>query len=233
MATNLPYDLQALQDRINTLVNNDNDTPADGDDEWLTRLNLIYQAIGNWEAQDVLWNELWTTYTHGSTLSAATTYVITATDFRFPGGYIRLTLNGATSYIPIIKPSQAQSNIDVSRQAAYFTGNNNAGWTLNLTWTPASGDGTFGATLAFDYYKYAFKPATAAQKPEMSDPNYIVYWVAGQQNLLEGNNNQYSVYDAQSLECLDNMRIMNDLLPDYQDNRVEDVDALHGAVLGE
>lgn len=234
MATNLPYDLQTLQDRIHTLVENDPDTPDTTDDEWTTRLNLINQAIGNWESADILWNELWTTYTHPSVLTGTTTYALsTLADFRFPGGYIRLTLNGITGYIQVIKPSQARQYIDGGGQAAYFTGNNNAGWTLNLTWTPTANDGTLGATLAFDYYKYAIKPSGVSDKVEMSDPNYIIYWVAAQKNLLESNNNQYSVYDAQATECMDNMRTLNYQLPDYQDNRVEDIDVLHGAVLGE
>lgn len=236
MANVEPETLQDLMDAINTNVSNDSDTPTEADDadEWGARLNLIYMAIRLWGVtQDVLWNELWTTYT-GTTLSATTTYALSSlTDFRFPGGYLRLTLNGNTGYVPIIKPSQARQYIDDGRHAAYFTGSNNAGWTLNLTWTPASGDGTFGATFLFDYYKYPLKPTATTDKVEMSDPNYIVFWVSAQKALLESQNNKYGVYDAQATECLDNMRTMNDLLPDYQDNTVENVDALHGAVIGE
>lgn len=234
MANNQPYDLQALQDRINTLVSNDSDTPDTDDEEWDTRLNLIYQAIGIWEDQDVLWNELWKTYTHGSTLSGTTTYALSSlTDFRFIGGYLRLTLSGVTSYVPIIKPSQARSYIDAGIKAAYITGNDNAGYTLNLTWTPTSGDGTYGATAAFDYYKRALKPTATTDEVEMSSPGFIIFWVAAQKSLLESQNNKYSVFDGQATEILDNMRTMNDLLPDYQDNTVENTDALNGAVLGE
>ena len=236
MANNQPYDLQALMDRINTLVSNDSDTPTSStdSDEWNTRLYLIYQAIGTWEDQDVLWNELWKTYTHGSTLSATTTYALSSlTDYRFMGGYVRLTLNGATSYIKVISPKQAREYIDASERAAYITGNDNAGYTLNLTWTPASSDGTFGATVVFDYYKRALKPSATTDEVEMSSPGYIIFWVAAQKALLEGQRNKYSVYDALAVEALDNMRIFNDLLPDYQNNRVQDTDALHGAVLGE
>lgn len=236
MANNQPYDLQALMDRINTLVSNDSDTPTSSEDsdEWNTRLNLIYTAIGVWEDQDVLWNELWKTYTHGSTLSGTTTYSLSSlTDYRFAGGYLRLTLNGQTSYIPFIKPHQARTYTDGGKQAAYITGNDNAGYTLNLTWTPTSGDGTFGATAAFDYYKRALKPTATTDEVEMSSPDFIIFWVASQKALLESQNNKYGVFDAQATEVLDNMRILNDLLPDYQDNTVEDTDALHGAVLGE
>jgi hypothetical protein len=232
MATNLPYTLQDIQDRINTLVSNDNDTPSSNDDEWGTRSNLIYQAIGNWESADVLWNELWTTYS-GTALSGNTTYDIGADDFRFPGGYLRLVLNDVTNYVLIIKPELAQAYTSAGQKAVYFTGSNLDGRVLNLTWTPASGDGTYGATFYFDYYKYAENPSAVSDTVEMSDPNYIVYWVAAQKNLLESKNNQYSVYDGRATECFDNMRIMNDLLPEHQNNVVENIDALHGAILGE
>jgi hypothetical protein len=227
-------------DQINTLVSNDSDTPTSSSDsdEWTARLNLIYAAIRLWgTTQDVLWNELWATYTHGSTITASTTISLSAlTDFRFPGGFIRMTLNGATTYVPIIKAEHAQTYRLSGQKAAYFTGSSQAGWTLNLTWTPTSGDGTFGATMVFDYYKYPYKPpgtSPSTEKLEMSDPNFVVFWVAGQKSLLEGSNNKYQIYDAQATESLDNMRVMNDLLPDYQDNRVEDTDVLNGAVLGE
>lgn len=236
MASTDPQTLQDLQDQINTLVSNDSDTPAStGDDEWTTRLNLIYAAIRLWgTSKDVLWNELWTTFTVVSTLSAATTYLMsTLLDFRFPGGYLRLTLNGATTYIPIIQAEQAQNYIAGGTRAAYFTGSQQTGFTLNLTWTPTAGDGTFGATAKFDYYKFPFKPTATTDKVEMSDPNFIVFWVAAQKALLESQNNKYAVYDSQATECLDNMQIMNDLLPDYQSNQVENTDAQHGAILGE
>jgi len=236
MANTDPVTLQNLMDEINTLVSNDSDTPTstDDSDEWNARLNLINTAIRIWgTTQDVLWNELWKTFT-GSTLSASTTISLASlTDFRFAGGFLRLVLSGATTYIPFIQAEQAQDYIANGRRGAYLTGNNNSGWTLNLTWTPTSGDGTYGATYYFDYYKYPVKLSATSDKVEMSDPNFIVFWVAAQKALLESQNNKYQVYDSQATESLDNMRVMNDVLPDYQNNQVDDVDLLHGAIIGE
>lgn len=236
MANVEPLTLQDLMDQINTLVSNDSDTPtAAADlDEWTARLNLIYAAIRLWgTTQDILWNELWATYTHGATLLASLTTVLTITDYRWPGGYLRLTLSGNVNYIPIIKAENAQSWIQEGRQAAYITGSQQAGFTLNLTVLPSAANGLLGATIAFDYYKFPFKPTAVGDKVEMSDPNFIVFWVAAQKALLESQNNKYSVFDAQATESMDNMRIMNDLLPDYQNNQVENTDALNGAVIGE
>lgn len=235
MANNQPYDLQDLQDRIHTLVDNDPDTPATDDDEWSTRLNFIYQAIGNWEGQDVFWDELWKTYTHADVVAASdSTYTISNTDFKTPpGGFLRLILNGVTSYVPFISPEQYQTYGGEAR-VAYITGSNLAGWTLNLGWTPVDGDGTVGATMRFDYYKMAAIPTLTTDKVEMSDPNYIVYWVAGQKSLADSQNNKYSVYDTMAQRCMDNMRVMNELNGSYQSNAIEDLDFInHGAVLGE
>lgn len=225
-ATNLPYTLQDCQHRINALVENDNDTPATTDDEWATRLYLIYQAIGNWEGQDVQWRELWKTYTHASTVAASDTdYTIANTDFKMPpGGFVRLTLTN-TSYIPVISPEEYQS-YGGEAKVCWFTGNNIDGWVLNLGWTPVAGDGTVGATIKFDYYKMANRPTGVSEKFEMSDPNYIIYWVSAQKALLESQNNKFSAYNTMAQDCMDRMRVANELHANYQDNQLQDIDAI-------
>lgn len=236
MASNLPYTLDDLQTRIHTLVENDNDTPETTDDEWEIRLNLINQSIGKWEAEDVLWDELWTSYTHGSTVTSATTYSLSSlTDFRFAGGSVQFILNGATTNVEIVSPEQSQ--IDYDNKVVWFTGNNKDGWTLNLSWTPADGDGTYGATIKILYYKYATRFTTdslTTAKPEMSDPNYIVYDVAAAKSLMESRNNQFSIYNTEALVRLDKMKQMNEAKPHYQNSKVEDNDSIaYNAVIGE
>lgn len=233
MASNLPYDLQDIQDRINTLVSNDADTPTSGDDEWNTRLNLIYQSIGKWESMDIDWNELWDSYTHGSTIAANTsTYTLTLlTDLKRVGGWVKLTLNGADSLVQVVSPAQSQTFND--DRIVWFTGNNKDGWTLNLGWTPIAGDGTVGATISFPYYRYAFKPIATTDLVEMSDPNFIVYDVAAVKSLMESKNNLWSVYNTEALNCMDRMKMMNELNPPYQDNSIEDIDVINSAIIGE
>lgn len=109
-------------------------------------------------------------------------------------------------------------------------GNQKAGFTLRLCFTPVAGDGVYGATFEFDYYKFPFKPEAAADKVEMADPNYIVYKVAATKALLESQNNKYSVFDGEATDCMENMAIMNDLAGD---GHMEDDDNDNGAVLGE
>jgi hypothetical protein len=223
-------------DTINSLVSNDSDTPLSTDDEWAVRLNLINIAIDKWSMGDVFWDELWTTYTHASTVSAARTYTITATDLRFLGGSLQLTLDGATSYVQIISPEEYETYAGEAR-VAYITGNVSAGWTLNLGWTPVAGDGTFGATISFNYYKYATKftsSSNTTDEPEMSDPNYIIYDVAATKSLLESKNNQFSIFSTEAGKSLDNMRIINDIKPSNNSDRMEDSDAtVYSSVIGE
>lgn len=236
MSSNLPYTLNDLQTRINTLVSNDNDTPSSTDDEYEVRINLINQSIGKWESQDVFWDELWTTYTHGSTVTSATTYTLTFTDFRFLGGQARFILSGQTTYVPVISAEEYQGYAGEAR-VVYITGNNNSGWTLNLGWTPVSGDGTYGATIKLDYYKYATRfttSSTSTDKTEMSDPNYIIYDVSATKSLLESKNNQFSIYSAEAERSLSNMRVLNDIKPSMNRDVVEDADAVvNSAIWGE
>lgn len=238
MASNLPYTLQDLQDRINTLYNNDTDTPEAESDDWNLILNLINMSIGKWEGQDVLWDELWTSYTHGATISASTaSYSLSSlTNLRKPGGFLKLTLNGSDDYIELISPEEYQTYGGEAR-VAFITGNNSAGWTLTLGWTPVAGDGTTGATMSFPYYKFAtrFNSASAvSDKPELADPNYIVYDVAAAKSLMESKNNQFSVYSTEAANCLDRMRTMNEVTAPYQNGFMEDIDFINnGASIGE
>lgn len=235
MATNSPLSLDDLQARIHTLVENDNDTPTSGDDEFAIRLNLINQSIGKWETEDVLWDELWTIHTHGSTVDSNTTYSLsTLTSMRFPGGSLQLVLNGNTTLIPLISPEE--SPLHTSDRVAWLTGNNKDGWTLNLSWTPVSGDGTYGATIKLPYYKYAYRftASDGSVEVEMSDPNYIIYDSAAAKSLMESRNNQFSIYNTEALIRLDKMKQMNEASVHNQDNQVEDTDAeVYGAVMGE
>lgn len=236
MSSNFPYSLQDLQDRINTLVSNDSDTPAAIDDEWTVRINLINQAIGKWESSDVHWDELWTSYTHNTVVVAADTdYVLTIADLRFPGGFIKLSLNGGDTYIQVVSPEEYQ-RYQMEARCVYFTGNPSTGYTLNLGWTPVAGDGTVGATIKFPYYKYATRFTSSSlttAKPEMSDPNFLVYDVAATKSLLESKNNQFSVFSTDAEASMNNMRIMNDIKPPFQSDMMDDLDYIdNGSIIG-
>lgn len=230
MASLQPYTVQDLLDEIYVAVDNDPTSSTDSSqDEWTARVRLINSGIREWEKQDVYWNELWTPYTISNNVGASQTISLSMTDFRFPGDYVAFTLNGAVTNIEIIKPEEAFKYVNAGSRAAYITGNNSAGWTLNLTWVPASGDGVFGSVATFHYYKSALKMAAATDKPEMSDPSYLISYVAYIKNLFNGRVDLAEAYQASAIEAMDNMRIRNEMRVHYGSTEIEDNDLVRNS----
>lgn len=226
MTATVPMTTQDIMDEIYVAVDNDPSSSTTQDDEYTARLRLINMAIKSWEREDVLWDELWSTYTHGSTVSATTTYTISATDYRSAGSYMQFTLNGANTYLEIVKPEEAFKYAQTGSKAVYITGNPSVGWTINLTWTPVSGDNFFGSTMSFNYYKSASRMVLTTDKPEMSDPSYIVNFVAYRKNLYNGRSNVAQDYLAQTQTCIDKMKVRNAMRVHYGSRELEDLDLI-------
>jgi hypothetical protein len=223
-----PKTLQDLQDRIHLLYENDPNTPATTDDEWTIRLGLINQMIEDWGlSEDVLWNELFRTYTHGSAIVAGTTaYPLSITSMRFPGSQVKFTdANGNWLFLSVIEPYATTNFYDNTRQC-FFTGDPGNGYTLNLAFSPLANDGITGLTPSFKYYKFPNLLSATTDKPEMGDTGFITYGVAAYKHLMDGNSNQYSVFDGKSTFAMDNMKIRNEMLPPNSDMRMDDVDLI-------
>lgn len=236
MATpTVPMTVQDIMDEIYVAVDNDPTNSTNQDDEWTARLRLVNMAIKAWEREDVLWNELWSPSTPGA-VTSATSYPLDVNDFRFAGSYMKFTLNGADTYLEIIKPEEAfkYTANNIGSKAVYITGNPSTGYSVNLTWTPSNGDGFFSATMSFNYYKSAKRmTATTTDKPEMSDPSYIVNFVAYRKNLYNGRSNVAQDYLTQTQDCMDSMKIRNAMRVHYGSSELEDVDLVrNNASLG-
>lgn len=234
MASILPKTVQDLMDEIYVAVDNDPTNSTNVDDEWTARLRLINMAISNWESQDCYWNELWDTYTHASTVSSATSYPIAAADYRLPGSYMKFTLNGSDTYLEIVHPEEAFKYAKNGAAAVYITGNQRDGFTINLTFTPADGDQYYGSTMSHNYYKSATRMTTTTSDiPEMSDPEYIVNFVAYRKNLYNGRSNVASDYQAAAQRCMDDMISRNDERVNYGSSAIEDIDSIrYNSVMG-
>ena len=235
MAALQTYTVQDLLDEIYVNVDNDPTSSTDNtQDEWTARVRLINSGIREWAKQDVYWNELWTPYTHGSTISASQAYVLTMTDFIFAGSFAAFTLNGNVTYVEIVKPEEAFKFANTGSRACYITGNNAVGWTLNLTWIPAVGDGVYyGATLSFNYYKAPLKMALATDKPEMRDPSFLISYVSYIKNAFNGRTTLAEIYQSAMEESMDNMRINNEVRVHYGGEEIEDNDLIrNSAALG-
>lgn len=234
MAATIPMTLQDILDEVYVAVDNDPTSSITVDDEQTARIRLCNMAIKKWEGvKEVFWNELWATYTHAATVSTATTYIISATDYRFAGSYMKFTLSGSDAYLEIVKPEEAFKYALSGSKAVYITGNPSAGWTINLTWTPASGDGFFGATMSHNYYKSATRLSAVTDKPEMPDPSFIVNFVSYRKNLYNGRSNVASDYRDEMQTSLDNMVVRNAVGVNYSSSEIADLDIIrNNASLG-
>ena len=240
-----PFTVQDILNQVYVNVDDDPTSATTQDTEWQARVFLINSAIGAWERQDVYWKELWTQY-QGTTVTSTMVYPVNATDFRQPGSLIYLTSpTGAVTFIDVIPNDRAitYTNRDTSgsfgggssrAQAAFFTGNQATGWNLNFTWMPTPDDSKFGSTISFYYYKSANRVAAATDVVEMSDPSYAVWYVTAQKQLFYNRTDMASDALSQATEAMYNMRIKNELLVNYGDNEIVDVDLFRtNASLGE
>jgi hypothetical protein len=225
MASATPMSLQDILDEIYVNVDDDPTSSTTQDDEQTARIRLVNSGIRAWERQDVYWRELWTLYT-GQALSNTNTYPIDASDFLQPGSLLYLTdASGNVTFIDVIDPTQAiRYAQNGESRAAYFTGNQNTGFTLNLTWTPTTGDNAYGLTYSFYYYKSASRLAFTNDIPEMMDSNYLVWYATAQKHLFNNRTDMAQDAMAQAQDCMDNMRIKNELMVNYGDNSLQDVE---------
>lgn len=229
------YTLQVVQDRVHILVENDPNTPSTTDDEWTVRYQLIRQAVNNWESEDVYWDELWNTYSHATPVTAGVTaysLVSTLPDFNSAGSFIKFTdTSGNYQYMEVVKPEDMTERRD-NAHVVFFTGDTGNGYTLNLGFKPVANDGFTGSTISFMYYKSASTPASASDvtwAPQMSNPDYITFWVVAQKHLMDGNTNQFNVFSGMAQDNLDKMKIFNETKPVNSDMRPADVDLIRNS----
>lgn len=151
------------------------DYPTSGEDDYTLRLGLINDYISVWEREEgTLWNELWKVASFAST--GATSYALSSSvaDMRFPGGYVEVVdTSGASLYWDVIPVEEVRLKTNNGDRYCYFTGDPQNGFTLyfNTNQYPS------GGTIKFPYYKKANWLANASDKPEMSDPMYLVHAV--------------------------------------------------------
>ena len=231
MASLSPTSVQDLMDMIYVAVDNDPTSSTDStQDEYVARLRLCNMAISTWESQDVIWRELWTTYTHPTpVVVTAQTYTLTITDYRgYDGSFLMFTdpVSNNIAVIDIIKVNQVQPAVLSGARKAYITGNPRTGFIINFTFPLIAGDQLIGRTMSLQYYKSATKITVATDIIEMSDPFFIVNWVSGKKNLFNGRTDIASDYFDGADDCMRKMRIRNEYTEPFADNRMPDVDLI-------
>lgn len=182
--------------------------PSTTDDEYIIGLRLANEGLNYWANYDATyWKELFTTAQTNSTggvvsLSTGVKTYLAPTAMRESGGYIKF-LNGTTtqSHIPIIEPQDAQFR-DPNSRFAYFTGDPNNGYTLNLNVAPVASENGF--LVDYVYYKKPTQYTAGTSKSEIPNPYFIVHRMLASR--FRSSRNPY--YSSAKSDAENAMRIM-------------------------
>lgn len=229
-------------DAIHVAYEQATDTPAISDDDGVMRINLINKGIRRWATEDgVRWRELDVLNAIGPTVVAGqVVYPITQTDFKELGSKLRLIkTDGSLQKYSIVTTEYYTQNMDGNglvldsegKPAVCITGNPAVGYTINLGWIPNTNDGTVGGVMYFDYYKYANKVSLMTDIPEMSNPNFLIAYAVAEL-FVNDDVNLYTKFNGDALNDLSNMRVVNDALPPYASNAIENQGSADSIVMG-
>jgi len=195
---------EIIQD-VYYLVEIDSDPWTSTDDEYLTARGLANIAINRWAKYDnTIWNELFVTLTASNILLLGDKVTTTAntyncpTDFVRPSSFVRIG-GGFYDVVPAQKIAELK---DSSDRFVYFTGNPKDGYDMNINpnITVESGQ-----TIEYEYYKSVTNFAATTDVTEMSDPYFIVYFIAAHMGEDGINNDFYTMAEAR----LEGMRTTN------------------------
>lgn len=182
--------------------------PTSSEDEYLVGIPLANEAINRWSNYDnTMWQGLFQTLQVSGdgdlTIVAGQTEYATPEDMKQPGGKIRIYDDtGATlARIPIINPEEVQFKADTATYA-YFIGDPNNGFTLNINPAPLS---TWdGQNMNYVYYKKPTLITTGADLVDMPDPYFIVHRMLA--NRFRSSRNPY--YASAKSDAEDSLRTM-------------------------
>jgi hypothetical protein len=172
----------------NSIINNsfyllekDSDVWASTDSEYLTARGFLNMGVQRWSSYDnTTWRELWTDLNSASngnkTVSSAVWTYDTPTDFVRPGGYVTTTDSaGGVTFYKVLPNEEVGKYATSPDNWVYFKGNKHSGITLefNPLCTP-----TVGGTINYPYYKSATQSSATSTVLELSDPNFLSYFIA-------------------------------------------------------
>jgi hypothetical protein len=195
---------------------------------------LAKDAINAWDigldplnptlTQSIFWKELWKMLSDaadgGKTTLAATIQYNTPSDFRFPGGFVRLKdSSGSSSYYSVISPEKAELLRNETEEVCFFTGNDSATFHLNFITAP-----TAGLTIEYPYYKIPTIVSSPSDKFEMSDPWFAVYLALAKLHEYDGEGDRAGVALAKASGLMKAMKNKNNTAPYMQENYVPDRD---------
>lgn len=197
---------QEIINSVYYLIEVDSEPWGTTDDEYITARGLANIAINRWaKYENTTWNDLFTNLTDSSALLLGDKTTIAAThsyncptDFIRPSSLVRI---GGT-FFDVRRPQQVAELKDSTDNWVYFTGNIKDGYKLNINpnLTVNGGD-----TIEYEYYKKETSFSDPDDETEMSDPYFIVYYVAAHMGEEGINADFYQMAEAR----LEQMRTVN------------------------
>lgn len=181
-------------------------TPASTDDEYTIALRLANEALTRWANYDnTYWRELFSTAVDAGVdnVSDGVFQYDAPDDFKEGGGSVRLLNSdgGTFTTYPILNAEDGQFKSD-SAQYAYFSGNPNDGYVLNLNPVP---DSTVdGKEVQYDYYKKPTLYTSGSSVSEIPNAYFVVHRMLA--NRFRGSRNPYYLDALRDAE--DALRIM-------------------------
>ena len=182
--------------------------PTETAPEYQLGIVMANNAIRKWDRTDgVEWNELWTTASLDGTgdiiLSENNTEYSAPTNMRKPPAFIYV---GDTSHVVTVIPSRDAEKYGFTSAVAWFTGSANKGYTLNFNPSGSFND------VAVDYI-YMKKPQMITRgrdKPDMSDPNFMIQDMLASRFANLRNGFGYKIAKQEATTALQNMKIENE-----------------------
>ena len=188
---------QEIINSVYYLVEIDSEPWTSSDDEYLTARGLCNIAINRWDKyENTVWNDLIVNLTDsdvsllGDKVTVAETYSYDCpTDFVRPVSFVRI---GGELY-DVKKVTEIQSLKDSQAKWVYFRGNIKDGYKINLNpnLTVVAGE-----VIEYEYYKKTSSFSETSSESEMSDPYFIVYFVAAHMGDEGINTDYYQMAEA-------------------------------------
>lgn len=213
--------LNQFQQYLHALYQGDSNTPESGDDDFTYRTSLLVSSIHDWDNEPgIFWAELWkmnSTAQTQTTNGVATTFTA-STDFRFPGGFVRLVnSSGNSTFYKVKRAQEIELLRNQTEEVCWFTGNEKDGFTLNFLSAPAT-----GLTVDYPYYKKPYEPSTGSHVIEMADPWFALYTALAKLHEQDGEGDRALLALQKANSRMANMRIRNELPVWFQENSIPD-----------
>ena len=178
-------DVQELQNRVASSVDQSATAPTAGGDTWNLRLRYLNRSQNNW-ADTYNFRELYKEFNTQTSTSTGNTSISMPTDFHKLASYPKITGDGVNTYnYPDIRPEE-KGRYGASDRYFYLMGNPADGYVLVLHAGTSAGQLASGASIQVPYYASPASLASPADKSMCPNPEYLVkqsvayLWEAGE-----------------------------------------------------